>query len=957
VKVQISIANTAPLIWSFEIGDPNYSPISSYAISADGNYIAVGTSSTEEAERALFLFSKESNNWLWKFPAETYGITSLDISADGTYLVAYDHWNAIHLFHKNSSTPIWSFTPENYIGNVKISRDGEYIVASEGGGVVGETRKLYLFHRSSSTPIWTANFAAGGGGPVSISYDGSYIVLGGAQFYLFHNSSNIPLWSTENGGDVSISTDGSYMTVTGGGEYPYFYLFHKSSSTPLWSIEIPASATISGDGNYLAVAGLSYTGGPKGFLLFQRDSNVPQWSYDTDYAPDYSISISDDGRYIVGTENNILYLFNTDNNNPLLIYGNEPYINERKEFKSAKISGNGSYIVAAENNSISLLNVSFILPVEVWVDKNFCENCSNNGHSWGFDAFADIQSGIDVLLGGGTVHVAPGTYLESGVSTGSSEDYALIIYRHNVKLIGEERDSTIIDSDHDANRILITSDYCEVKGFTIKNSGIIFNGINMYNADNCIISGNKIINNGTGLKLAWSSNNLIQNNLVYNNTWTGIADQDSQSNIIADNIISSNDWSGISSNSENEHIRNNLISHNGTGIRSEYTSGSIYTNNTIVSNDLGLYSYNSTINILNSIIYDNGAEIDSQGSPESYSITYSNIKGGWVGEGNIDINPYFVNMENDDYRLMNYSPCVGAGNAEGAPDTDIDGISRPNPFGSNPDLGAYENSNAVPEIPKAEDIFNIFGMELNNQWTYEGTSQSLPYLVEREIVDIDVGTFPVPVYVYEIKENGNVVGREFYENTGDQIKLWGTTIEDEGSFYTIYFSEGLKAAWYPMVVGDHEFSTALTDILGLPFDVSLEVDVVGKETIILNFDTLEAFKVQYQFRIWGDDIDATDTFTWWIAPYLGVVKEQRVGDIGKLTSFALGGGSFNQPGDKDEDGLSDYEEFFKFHTHWLMADSDLDGIKDAEEIKCGADPVDPISGCIRGLPWLMLLLD
>jgi parallel beta-helix repeat protein len=601
VQAEILNANTTPLLWSFEIGNPGHIPISSYAISSDGSYIAVGVKSFEEQERGLYLFSKESNNWLWKFPSEQNGVTSVDISADGSYLVAYDHWHDLHLFNKNSDTPIWSFSPENYLGRVVISGDGNYIVASEGGGTLGETRKLYLFHRSSNIPLWTKTFATGGGGPISISYDGSYIVLGAIQLHLFHKSSNTPIWTFEGGGDVSISADGSYITLTGGGETPYFYLFHSSSNLPLWNFTSRASASISGDGNFIAVAGRSYTGGARGFLLLNRGSNIPQWIYETENAPDYPISISDDGKYLVGTENGKIYLFNRENNEPLWVYGSEPYWIYRREFKSALISGDGNYMVAAENNSISLFNVTFNLPSEVWVDQNFCETCLNGGHSWGYDAFSNIQDGIDVLWNGGNVHVASGTYLESSFEWGY-DDYAVLIYRDNVKLIGEGRDTTIIDSDQDANRVLIWGKGSKLKGFTIKNSGNQYNGVYIYNSNNCNVSENKIINNGNGLNRSLSGDCIIKDNLIYNNHSTGIANYDSSSNVIANNIIGLNKWSGISSNSDDTFIYNNVINQNGTGIRFEYTSGNLLVNNTLVSTDLGIYSYESWINIFNSII-------------------------------------------------------------------------------------------------------------------------------------------------------------------------------------------------------------------------------------------------------------------------------------------------------------------------------------------------------------------
>jgi hypothetical protein len=227
---------------------------------------------------------------------------------------------------------------------------------------------------------------------------------------------------------------------------------------------------------------------------------------------------------------------------------------------------------------------------------------------------------------------------------------------------------------------------------------------------------------------------------------------------------------------------------------------------------------------------------------------------------------------------------------------------------------------------------NIFGLELGNQWNYKGTYQGGPYSTGWKIIDTNQSDYPAPTYIYEIKENGVVVGTEWYENAGDQIKLWQMTIEDEGNYYNISFSQGLLVAWAPMKVFDHKYSEATTNILGLPFNVSMTVDVLSIEPVILAFDTLEAYKVQYQFHLWGNGINETTTFTRWIVPYLGVVKEQGTDYILELTSFAIGGDTVTYPGDKDEDGLSDYDELFKFNTYWLFADSDNDGLNDGSEV-------------------------
>lgn len=66
------------------------------------------------------------------------------------------------------------------------------------------------------------------------------------------------------------------------------------------------------------------------------------------------------------------------------------------------------------------------------------------------------------------------------------------------------------------------------------------------------------------------------------------------------------------------------------------------------------------------------------------------------GSGNIDSRPLFLSPLNYDYHLSDYSPCIGTGTSSGAPVTDIEGNQRPNPPGSNPDIGAYENILGTP---------------------------------------------------------------------------------------------------------------------------------------------------------------------------------------------------------------------------------------------------------------------
>jgi hypothetical protein len=81
---------------------------------------------------------------------------------------------------------------------------------------------------------------------------------------------------------------------------------------------------------------------------------------------------------------------------------------------------------------------------------------------------------------------------------------------------------------------------------------------------------------------------------------------------------------------------------------------------------------------------------------------------------NVDSDPLFVDGENKDYHLSDYSPAIGAGTATGAPTTDINGNLRPNPSGSNPDMGAYENALAS-QRPKAGTIAD--GLTTDVDWS------------------------------------------------------------------------------------------------------------------------------------------------------------------------------------------------------------------------------------------------
>ena len=102
----------------------------------------------------------------------------------------------------------------------------------------------------------------------------------------------------------------------------------------------------------------------------------------------------------------------------------------------------------------------------------------------------------------------------------------------------------------------------------------------------------------------------------------------------------------------------------------------------------GIYNSEGNIQYENLIVRDNTPDqiFVDEGDPV---VTWSNIEGGWPGEGNIDEDPLFVASEYGDYRLLWGSPCIDSGNPDSL---DLDGTRSDmgvHPFDQSKELIIY----------------------------------------------------------------------------------------------------------------------------------------------------------------------------------------------------------------------------------------------------------------------------
>ncbi len=150
-------------------------------------------------------------------------------------------------------------------------------------------------------------------------------------------------------------------------------------------------------------------------------------------------------------------------------------------------------------------------------------------------------------------------------------------------------------------------------------------------------------------------------------------------------------------------ICNNNIVHNssdnvGGGINCSHLCNPTIVNCTVAANRAtgpggGIAILDSTLaTVVNVIVWGNhspsGPEIFKDSSC-ALKVTFSAVKGGWKGAGNIDTIPLFVDPAHGDYHLTYTSPCLNAGyNLPGADPFDVEG--DPRVAGGTVDMGADE---------------------------------------------------------------------------------------------------------------------------------------------------------------------------------------------------------------------------------------------------------------------------
>ena len=332
--------------------------------------------------------------------------------------------------------------------------------------------------------------------------------------------------------------------------------------------------------------------------------------------------------------------------------------------------------------------------------------------------YPTIQSAIDPAVEDDTVLVADGTYTGDGNRDLDFGGKNLCVMSEN----GSSR--TTIDCEGDSLDLHRGFDFYSgedstsvVQGFTITSGYVPGNGGGIYcrsNSsptirDNVIIGnragfggglycwssspsivGNTIAGNvaaegGGGIRCYGDAAPTIEGNAIVGNTAAvgggGVCCWDHSSPLMVGNRISGNttgSGGGIYcyDNSSPIIVGNTIVGNNaeyGGGIRCRDSSSPVIVGCTFADNWAGgyggaIHNYSSSPIVISTILWGDsagtaGAEIYSVGV-DTVVVSYSDVEGGWPGEGNIDADPTFVLASERDYRLLWHSPCIDAGHPD-----------------------------------------------------------------------------------------------------------------------------------------------------------------------------------------------------------------------------------------------------------------------------------------------------
>lgn len=259
-------------------------------------------------------------------------------------------------------------------------------------------------------------------------------------------------------------------------------------------------------------------------------------------------------------------------------------------------------------------------------------------------SYQGIQSAIDdsKTLNGNTIIVGKGTYYEH------------VMVSKSIVLVGENRDTTIVDGNGTGPVILVAANNVNITGFSVKNGEV---GIRVDHYNNSVVSENDVLFNVDGIVVSYSNNSTIIQNNVRNSTQRGIFVTNSGNFVVKNNEVAFSQGSyGINSNASRSGLifGNTAIGNYYDGIGVFDSAQCVVAGNSVSNSWLfGILvdSSNDSLVYHNNIV-DNGIQASVSGLRNLWDDgAEGNYWSNHVGAGSygVGFSPYVIDMNNIDY--------------------------------------------------------------------------------------------------------------------------------------------------------------------------------------------------------------------------------------------------------------------------------------------------------------------